>query len=136
MNRVVHFEIQAADPARAAKFYQGVFGWSIKEFIVPDAEIKDENRYWLVSTGPDSERGINGGILFRRGPAPVRGQPVSAYVCTIGVASLDKSVEKALKAGAQVAAPKMPIKGMGWLTYLEDTEGNIFGMMQEDKNAA
>ena len=27
MARVVHFEIHAADPERAAKFYQSVFGW-------------------------------------------------------------------------------------------------------------
>jgi len=29
----------------------------------------------------------------------------------------------------------MPIKSVGWLAYCKDTEGNIFGMMQEDKNA-
>ena len=27
MNRVVHFEIHAADPERAARFYGEVFGW-------------------------------------------------------------------------------------------------------------
>ena len=29
MNRVVHFEIQAEKPERAAKFYREVFGWII-----------------------------------------------------------------------------------------------------------
>jgi predicted enzyme related to lactoylglutathione lyase len=29
----------------------------------------------------------------------------------------------------------MPIPGMGWLAYCKDTEGNIFGMMQNDPNA-
>jgi predicted enzyme related to lactoylglutathione lyase len=30
----------------------------------------------------------------------------------------------------------MAIPGVGWLAYCKDTEGNIFGMMQSDKNAA
>jgi len=31
MNRVVHFEVHAADPERAAGFYRRVFGWDVKE---------------------------------------------------------------------------------------------------------
>jgi predicted enzyme related to lactoylglutathione lyase len=135
MNRVIHFEIHAAEPERAAKFYQEVFGWDIKEWVVPGIEIPKENRYWLVTTGPQEEPGIGGGILVRRGASPADGQPVNAYICTIGVASVDKSVEKAVAVGATLALPKMPIKGVGWLAYCKDTEGNIFGMMQEDKNA-
>ena len=135
MNRVIHFEIQASDPERAAEFYSEVFGWEIKEWIIPDVQMEDENRYWLVTTGPETEPGINGGILFRRGSAPVAGQPVNAYVCTIGVASLDESVDKAREAGGSISLPKMAIKGVGWLAYATDVEGNIFGMMQDDKNA-
>ena len=135
MNRVIHFEIQAADPERAAAFYRGVFGWDIKEWIVPGVEIPSENRYWLVSTGPAAESGIDGGILLRRGPAPADGQPVNAFVCTIAVPSVDDFLAKALAAGATVAAPKMPIKGVGWLAYFKDTEGNIVGIMHDDKNA-
>ena len=30
----------------------------------------------------------------------------------------------------------MPIPGMGFLAYLTDTEGNTFGMMEVDSNAA
>ena len=136
MNRIVHFEIQAGNPEKAAKFYKDVFGWEINEWIVPGVQMKDENRYWLVTTGPETEPGINGGLLFRRGPAPIEGQPVNAFVCTVGVADLDESFEKALKAGGSVALPKMAVKDIGWLAYCKDTEGNIFGMMQEDKNAA
>jgi uncharacterized protein len=135
MNRVIHFEIHATDPERAARFYHDVFGWEIKEWLVPGAELPKENRYWLVITGSEGEPGINGGILFRRGAAPAGEQAVNAYVCTIGVASVDESVKKALAAGSTVALPKMPIRGVGWLAYCKDTEGNIFGMMQEDKQA-
>jgi len=136
MGRVIHFEIQAEQPERAAKFYREVFGWKIEEMTVPGVEIKEENRYWVVTTGKEKEPGINGGILLRQGPPLTEGQPVNAYVCTIGVASLEKSVNKALKAGATIALPEMPVKGIGWLAYCKDTECNIFGMLQEDKNAA
>lgn len=135
MNRVVHFEIHAANPERCARFYTEVFGWEIKEWIVPGVQMPDEHRYWLVTTGPE-DPGINGGMLFRRGPAPAEGQPVNAYVCTMEVASVDESVEKALNAGGNVGVPKMAIKGVGWVAYCKDTEGNIFGMMQSDENAA
>lgn len=136
MNRVIHFEIHAADPERAARFYRDVFGWDVKEWVIPGVHIPNENRYWMATTGPGGEPGIDGGILFRRGAPPADGQPVNAYVCTIGVASLDESVRKAVSAGATLAAPKMPIKGIGWLSYCKDTEGNIFGMMQSDPNAS
>lgn len=135
MNKVIHFEVQADNPERAAKFYKDVFGWKAEEWVVPGVQMKDENRYWLVTTGPDNEPGINGGLMFRRGPAPVEGQPVNAFVCTMGVTILDESINKVLKAGGIITVPKMAVKGIGWLAYCKDTEGNIFGMMQDDENA-
>ena len=132
MNRVVHFEIHATNPERATRFYSDVFGWDIKEWAVPGVEVSQENRYWLVGTGQRDAQGIDGGLMFRRGDAPVDGQPVNAYICTIQVDSLDEYTDKAVAAGAEVAMPKMPIKGVGWLAYFKDTEGNLFGMMEED----
>lgn len=57
MNRVVHFEINATDPERAARFYCDVFGWDIKEWAVPGIEVSQQDRYWLVSTGPGDAPG-------------------------------------------------------------------------------
>ena len=89
-----------------------------------------------MTTGPDEEAGINGGLLFRRGPEPQERQAINAFVCTIEVDELDAYLEKAQKAGAQVDVPKMPVKGIGWIAYCKDTEGNLFGMIQNDPNAA
>lgn len=143
MNRVIHFEIPAKNPQRAARFYRKLFGWRIREWIIPGVKMKKENRYWMITTGPDhkyqtdyaSEPGIDGGIVFRRGPAPAANQPINAYTCTTGVASLDKSLAQALKLGGRLVLPRMPVSGIGWLAYCKDTEGNIFGMLQEDKKA-
>ena len=62
MNRIIHFEIHAGDPERAAKFYRDVFEWEIHEYLMPGVDMIDENRYWLVTTGPENEPGINGGL--------------------------------------------------------------------------
>jgi predicted enzyme related to lactoylglutathione lyase len=135
LNKLVHFEIQAEDPERAARFYRAVFGWEIREWILAGIQLKDENRYWLITTGPDTEPGINGGLVFRRGTAPEEGQPVNAFVCMVSVASVDESVEQVARAGGRIAQPRMAIRGIGWLAYCLDTEGNLFGIMEEDRNA-
>lgn len=126
MPRVVHFEIHAADPDRAGNFYKSLFGWEFQKWEGP-------MEYWLITTGPNDQPGINGGLVRRQGE--VDGQAVIAYVCTVDVENLDASVQTAVDKGGQIALPKMPIPGMGWLAYCKDTEGNIFGMMQGDPNA-
>ena len=126
MPRVVHFEIHAADPERAVNFYQTLFGWTFQKWEGP-------MDYWLIITGPDDQPGINGGLVRRQGE--IDGQAVIAYVCTVDVADVDASVKSAIDHGGQIALPKMPVPGMGWLAYCKDTEGNIFGMMQNDPNA-
>lgn len=125
MPRVIHFEIHAENPERAIGFYQSLLGWKFSRWEGPMP-------YWLVTTGPDNEPGINGGLIQRRGP--IDGQAVIAYVCTVQVPTLDDHVAKATQAGGVCVVPKMPIPGVGWLAYCKDTEGNIFGMMQPDTN--
>jgi predicted enzyme related to lactoylglutathione lyase len=134
MNRVIHFEIHSTDPDRAARFYGKVFGWRTKEWLIPGVQLRDEHRYWTVTTG-EGECGINGGLVFRKGPVPAPGQDANAYVCTIGVASLDESMARAMEAGASLKVPKMPIPGVGWLAYFTDPDGNTFGLMQDDPGA-
>jgi uncharacterized protein len=130
MNRVVHFEIHAKDLDRAQKFYGGVFGWNITD-MGPQM-----GNYRLVSTGNDQpgERwtGINGGLTPRMGPPPAGGEPVNAFVCTVTVENVDNYVEKVKAEGGSVALDKMQIPGVGWLAYVKDPEGNIFGMLQPE----
>ncbi len=128
MPRPIHFEIHADNPDRAAKFYSTVLGWSFTKWDGPMP-------YWLVTTGADGTPGINGGMHPRMGPAPVEGQAVIAFVCTVDVPSVDDHVARAVAAGGVVAVPKMAIPGIGWLAFAKDTEGNIFGMMQSDPGA-
>jgi predicted enzyme related to lactoylglutathione lyase len=128
MPRPVHFEIQAADPKRAIAFYTALFGWAFNKWEGP-------LDYWLIKTGEKGTIGIDGGLLPRRGPPPVAMQSVNAYVCTIAVDNLDATLARVGELGTMVVVPKMAVPSVGWLAYANDTEGNIFGMMQPDTAA-
>lgn len=129
MARVVHFEIHADDPQRAVRFYQEVFGWQIIKWEGPED-------YWLVTTGTDNEPGINGAILRRMMPVTSDATPVTSFVCSIAVTNIDEAIASATAQGGTEALPKMAVPGVGWLAYFKDTEGNIFGMIQNDPSAA
>lgn len=126
MPRVAHFEIHVDDPDRAIQFYQTVFDWSFTKW--------GGGEYWLATTGPDEEPGINGGLIRRRGA--IDGTAVIAYICSITVPAIDEYMERVKTNGGEIVVPKMPVPGIGWLAYGKDTEGNIFGMMQNDSAAA
>jgi uncharacterized protein len=121
MSRVIHFEIPAADPERAAAFYNKAFGWKFEKWPGPI-------EYWMVSTGVDGTPGINGGLMKKQPPA-------MATTNTIGVESVDNAIDSVKKAGGKLVTPKTPIPTVGYFAYLEDTEGNLFGVMQSDPKA-
>ncbi|MEA2269439.1 MAG: uncharacterized protein QOD55_2657 [Solirubrobacteraceae bacterium] len=123
MGRVIHFEIHAEDADRAERFYTGVFGWEVQRIGGPVD-------YRLLITGPDDEPGINGAILQRQGPPPLAAEPVSAYVCTIQVGSLDDTERAVPAEGGQQVVDRMEVPGVGHLAYFKDTEGNVFGVLE------
>lgn len=129
MSRVVHFEIQAHDPDRALRFYHELLGWEFTHWGGP-------MDYWLIRTGPEGAPGIDGGLLRRNGGPPVEGASTNCYVCVVDVRSVDEIASRVPQCGGQVVVPKMAVPGIGWLAYAKDTEGNIFGFMQNDPTAA
>jgi predicted enzyme related to lactoylglutathione lyase len=124
MSRPVHFEIAVENMERAKAFYSTVFGWSFQQYG------DDTMPYWLTTTGPSDQPGIDGGL---RGRMPGEG-PIT--VNTVGVESVDASADAIQAAGGQIVMPKMAIPGMGWVAYGTDTEGTIIGIFQMDPNAA
>jgi predicted enzyme related to lactoylglutathione lyase len=122
----VHFELHAEDPNRAIRFYKTLFDWDFTRWSGPQ-------EYWLIKTGPDSQPGINGGLIRRRGV--IDGTAVIGYVCTVNVESVDALAAAIPKEGGTIVVPKMAIPGIGWLAYAKDTEGNIFGVMHSDAAA-
>jgi predicted enzyme related to lactoylglutathione lyase len=123
MGRVIHFEIHAADPDRALTFYTGVFGWKAEKAGGPVD-------YWLVTTGPGEEAGINGAIMRRMGSEPSSDQAVNSFVNTIQVSSLEETERAVPEAGGEQVLPRQEIPGVGKLAYFKDPEGNIFGALE------
>jgi uncharacterized protein len=122
MNRVIHFEMQVANPEKAAAFYKDVFGWKIEKWG------GEEQEYYVISSGNDDEPGINGGLM--KSP-----DGEARTYNTIEVSSVDEYTEKVLAAGGEVALPKMPVPGVGYLAYFKDPQGVLFGVMHSDPNA-
>jgi hypothetical protein len=92
MSRVIHFEVPVDDPERAQNFYSDAFGWKILKMPGP-------MDYWLVTSGPDSQPGINGALTRRSALNP-------GTVNTIGVESLESAVEAVTKAGGKTLMDK------------------------------
>ena len=133
-NRVVHFKIQAEDCERAMRFYKEVSDWKSQKWGQQD--------YWMIMKGAPNmedkvskERVINGGLLPRKGGTPTNRQSVNAYVCTVAVDNIDEIIKKVEKSTGAVALPDFAFRGMAWQAYYKDTEGNIFGVHQLNKNA-
>jgi len=121
MPRVVHFEVDAKNPEKAVKFYEKSFGWKIEKWTGPVP-------YWLITTGPEKEPGIDGGLSKRTEKEP-------STVNTIDVNNLDEYVKKVKANGGKIIRPKGAVPGVGWLAYFQDPEGNTWGMMQADPKA-
>ncbi len=100
MLRVTHFEINADDPERAIKFYSDVFGWKVKKWEGP-------MDYWLITTGPEDQPGIDGGLMKRE-------QPGASVTNSIDVPSVDEFVSKITEAGGKIISPKQSIPGVGY----------------------
>jgi predicted enzyme related to lactoylglutathione lyase len=121
-NRVVHFEIEAADRQRAKNFYANAFGWQLEQMG------EDMGQYVVVTTGdPKEPGGINGGIY---GTAPGASKEINAFSCVIGVDSIDAAIGSVKSAGGEVFGDKMDIPNVGTFIRCKDTEGNYFTMLQ------
>jgi predicted enzyme related to lactoylglutathione lyase len=120
VTRPIHFEIHVDDMERARSFYEKVLGWTFQKWGNID--------YYVVTTGEEGTPGINGGMLPRRGGS---GDRVIAWVSTVGVDDLDATMAAVEANGGSIALPKEEFEGVGWLAYAKDTEGNIFGMIED-----
>jgi uncharacterized protein len=118
MGRVVHFEFPVDDPDRAAKFFEQVFGWNIKQW-------EGGMPYWLVGTGDRAAMGIDGGFT----PRSMNPRP---FVNIIHVEDIDAAIAAVEGAGGKIVQPKGAIPQIGQIAYFTDTEGNVWGMLEPD----
>lgn len=122
MPNIVHFEIPADDVGRARKFYTGLFGWKIEKF-------EGDMDYWMVQTGEKSAGGLEGGLMPRQ-------MPNQAIINYIEVDSLNAYAAKVTDLGGTIQVPKTAVPGMGYFAVCLDTEGNAFGIWENDPEAS
>lgn len=120
MSRVIHFDLSADDPERAAEFYRSVFNWKVNKWEGPED-------YWLIQTGTDEDPGVTGGVAGR-----IKPKDTTAVVFDVG--SVDEAAKKVIEAGGVIREEKKAIPGVGYLAMCKDTEGNTFGVMQLDES--
>jgi hypothetical protein len=120
--RIVHFEIPFDDGDRAKAFYRDVFGWKTQE--VP------EMQYTMAMTGPVGEGGmpnepgyINGGMFQRT-------DNINVPVLTIDVDSIDETLPKIESNGGKTVEGKLKVGDMGFVAYVNDSEGNLVGLWE------
>ena len=120
MPTIVHFDISADDPARAKKFYESLFDWKMMGPPgMPD--------YYLIETADlEGKSGVGGGLAKRGDPS----QGITNY---IGVSSIDEYITKVEALGGKLVQPKTAVPGWGFLAACLDTEGNMFGLWQDDQ---
>jgi predicted enzyme related to lactoylglutathione lyase len=101
------FEHRSTDSAKAAEFYQSLFGWKV-----------DGETYRLIRNGEDPI----GGFV-----AAVQGEP-SRWNGFLSVADVDASFQAAVAAGARPLSPPRDVPGMGRRASLLDPGGAPFSL--------
>jgi predicted enzyme related to lactoylglutathione lyase len=115
---MVHVEIPAGDTQKARDFWGGLFGWQFQEFPGSPTE------YHMTRINDTS-----GGAIYEPDPADKRGARVY-----FDVDDINAGTARVNELGGQ-AGEASPVPGMGWFSVCKDTEGNEFGLWQNDSNA-
>lgn len=122
MATIAHFDVPADNLERAKKFYETLLGWKFTSVPMPMP-------YYLIETKDlKGKKSVGGGL----GP---RGAPDQKVVNYWGVDSIDEYIPKVEANGGKITMKKTAVPGFGWLAICLDTEGNPFGLWQEDKKA-
>jgi predicted enzyme related to lactoylglutathione lyase len=119
MPRPMHFDLGVTDPARATAFYKAAFGWTVEKWNGP-------YEYYLIMTGAPGEPGIDGGL------APSKDGTLETTL-TMGVTSLEEVMKTVTAAGGTIVGDIQTIPGVGRMATCKDTEGNSFGLMEEQR---
>jgi uncharacterized protein len=115
--KLVHVEINAADPDRSQGFWSGVFGWEVGAPMSPEMD------YRMFRTGEDQ----GGAIVATDEKGPLR-----IYFDT---EDIDATLAKVRELGGE-AEDKTPVQGYGWFAGCKDPEGNAFSLWQSDESAS
>ena len=84
--------------------------------------------YFVKTKNADGSEGIAG----RMGK---RGQQDQHIINYIGVDDIEEYMKKVEELGGKILQSKMTVPGWGYMANCMDTENNVFGLWQEDREA-
>jgi predicted enzyme related to lactoylglutathione lyase len=114
--QMVHLEIPAGDTARAREFWGSLFGWQWQAFEGP-------TEYHMTRFSETS----GGAIQPREGSEGPR-----VY---FDVDDINAATARVKELGGE-SSDGLPVPGMGWFATCKDSEGNDFGLWQNDPAAS
>jgi hypothetical protein len=106
------------DPAKAAEFYCGLFGWEVEESM-PDYA---EGSYLTARLG--------GGEVAALASMPEGAPPAPTWTTYFWVDDADATAERVVQAGGTVVTEPFDIPGAGRTASFADTEGAVFSVWQ------
>jgi len=115
-NAVAHFAINADDVERARGFYETVFGWRFHAWGPPN--------FFMIQAGGPPEGSLQG----RRELVP--GARTIGYECTVSVEDIAATLDAVRAAGGTIIMEPVTIPTVGDLAFVQDTEGNVVGVMR------
>ena len=105
-------DVNTSDPAKAAAFYTGLFGWTTE--TAPDGYVHIKNGDQLI-----------GGIVPLRDP-----KTPPHWMIYFAVADCDASTAKAKTLGAKAYAEPFTMDKVGRIAVLADPQGSVFAFFQ------
>jgi hypothetical protein len=118
-NAVAWFEIYVQDMQRAKKFYEAVFAVKLLELNSPVPGLE----MWQFE-GDANTYGAPGALVKMEGVSSGSGGTLIYFACN------DCAVQEQLvtQFGGTVCKPKMSIGQYGFISLVNDTEGNMIGL--------
>ena len=114
---IVHIEIPADDTAKGREFWSGLFGWAFESYPGPSeyhmTRISDQSGAAITNMAP-GKKGMRSYFL---------------------VDDVNAGAARVKELGGEASGP-MPVPNMGWFVTCTDTQGNEFGLWQNDTSAA
>jgi predicted enzyme related to lactoylglutathione lyase len=114
--QIVHIEIPADDTTKGREFWGSLFGWEFQAFPGP-------SEYHMTRISDQQGAAITNMEPGKRG--------TRAY---FDVDDIKAGAARVKELGGEADDP-MPVPAMGWFVTCKDTQGNEFGLWQNDTSA-
>jgi uncharacterized protein len=118
IGKFVWHEQVSSDPAQAREFYTALFGWGAEVFKPGELD------YTMISSGEQNHGGYG---------RAMEGAPPPHWLSHVRVEDLDKTIEKAKRAGGELAAGPFDMSEVGRVGIIKDPQGAFVSAYQPEQ---